>query len=153
MITTADIIRPAHINLEVKAASDEEAVFQVASLLKEDERVADWNQFYSNLTSRDSSLASGMDFEIRIPHARTGAVKGMVMSIGRYMSVASPELAKGKVHYIFVIGVPAALAGDYLRVIGAIARVLKDHKTEQQLRIATEPAEFLAILSSGEMSL
>jgi len=131
---------------------EEEAIFHVASLLKDDRRVNDWNVFYASLNSKNSRIAEEPGFEICIPHARTSAVKEMVMSVGRSMPASSPVGATAKTQYIFVIGLPAALAADYLRVIGAIARVFKDARVEAQLRSAAQPEEFLAILASGEMS-
>ena len=151
MITIADILQPRGIDLDLKPTTPQEAVFQVASLLKDDERVADWTAFYNGLASRNPCIAANEEFEICIPHARTNAVSSMVMSAGRSTAGILFAGAQAKVHYIFVIGVPAALAADYLRIIGALARIFKDPTVE--LNATTTTGEFLRILSSMEMKL
>ena len=79
----------------------------------------------------------------------------MVMSVGRNIipTAASGEYLAPTVQYTFVIGVPITLASDYLRIIGALARIFKDPATEARLRIATTPGEFLAVLVKKEMLL
>jgi len=90
-----------------------------------------------------------------IPHIRTNSIKMMVMGVGR--SEIEPESAAPNktptVQYTFVIGVPNAMASDYLRIIGALARIFKDKATEAQLRATKRPEEFLAILTHKEMVL
>ena len=129
----------------------EEAIYQVASLLREDERVNDWNAFYEGLKSKDPCVAVAADMQICIPHTRTNAVNSMVMSVGRSDAGIREGENAGVLHFIFVIGVPVALAADYLRIIGALARIFKNRSTEKRLREASRADEFLGILAEAEM--
>jgi mannitol/fructose-specific phosphotransferase system IIA component (Ntr-type) len=153
MMTIADILHPRHIDLDLKPTMQQEAVFQVAAMLKDDERVLDWNVFYGGLTTKNPCIAAGNDVEICIPHSRTSAVASMVMSVGR--SVGGVQFAgpKANIHYIFVIGVPAALAADYLRIIGALARIFRNPEAEKSIRAAKTAADFLAIVTQTEVKL
>ncbi len=151
VITIADILNPKHVTLDLKATSQEEAVFQVAELLKADERVLDWGDFYDALKAKSPCLEASPEFDVSIPHARTNAVNSMVMSVGRSAEGVSVSKSDHKLHYIFVIGVPVALASDYLRIIGALARILKN--AEKQLRQAATAQEFVSILIENEMAL
>src|SRR5439155_11576496 len=90
---------------------------------------------------------------ICIPHARTNGVSAMVMSVGQSRpGIAFPE-SQGKIHYIFTIGVPVALAADYLRIVGALARIFRDKGAEKELRQAKKGEDFVAILARREMKL
>jgi mannitol/fructose-specific phosphotransferase system IIA component (Ntr-type) len=153
MITIADILRPEAIDLDVKMANQGEAIHHVASLLKEDERVTDWNAFYKGLLTRQPCLAAAGGSEICIPHTRTESVTGMVMSAGRSRNgIVIPD-AEWPIHFIFVIGVPLALAADYLRIIGAMTRIFKDPAAKDLLRQAGKPEQFLQLLASAEMKM
>jgi len=153
MITIADILEPEHIELELKMANQSEAINHVASLLREDARVIDWDAFYKGLLSKQPCLSAAEGTEICIPHTRTEGVTGMVMSAGRSRSgIIVPE-AEWPVHFIFVIGVPVALAADYLRIIGALTRIFKDAAAKDRLRQVQKPEEFLHLLASAEMKL
>jgi mannitol/fructose-specific phosphotransferase system IIA component (Ntr-type) len=153
MITIGNILRPKRMDLTLGAAIQEEAIYRVASLLKDDDRVKDWNAFYSTLIGKNPCVANGNNFEICIPHARTDAVSAMVMAFGRSSLSANCENNGIKVRYIFVIGVPTALAADYLRIIGALARIFKDPLAESSLRQASTVEQLLTILASNEMKL
>ena len=153
MITIADILDVRHVDLNLKQTSQQEAIFSVASMLKDDDRVLEWNQFYGGLKSSHAAVAAEHDFELCIPHTRTNSVSGMVMSAGRTAQGVTFQNSEATIHYIFVIGVPSALAADYLRIIGALARIFKDTGAEKKLRVAKEPTDFLALLSSMEMKL
>lgn len=151
MITIGDILHEGSIDLRLKMLNREEAIYQVASLLREDERVNDWNTFYEGLKSKDPCVAVAADTQICIPHTRTNAVNSMVMSVGRSDGGIQEGEHAGELHFIFVIGVPVALAADYLRIIGALARIFKNRATERRLREAQKPDEFLRILAAAEM--
>jgi mannitol/fructose-specific phosphotransferase system IIA component (Ntr-type) len=153
MITIADILRPEDIDLELKMGNQEEAINHVASLLKEDERVTDWSAFYKGLASKHPCVAAAGGTEICIPHTRTDSVTGMVMSAGRSRKGIVVREAEQPVHFIFVIGVPVALAADYLRIIGALARIFKGPSAKEGLRQAQTAEDFLQMLAAAEMKL
>ena len=152
MITIADILLPAHIDLDVKQTNQQEAVLHVANLLRNDERVLDWTGFYEGLTVRPPTLAAGSDFEICIPHARTNCVASMIMSIGRSTEGIAVPGREMRMHYIFAIGVPTAWAADYLRIVGALARIFKNPQAEAQLRSMDSVEAFVAILREKELA-
>jgi mannitol/fructose-specific phosphotransferase system IIA component (Ntr-type) len=153
MITIADILLPSDIDLDVKMTNRQEAINHVAALLKEDDRVNDWSAFYAGLASKQPCVAAAGGSEICIPHARTDGVSTMVMSAGRSTKGIVIEEAGTRVHFIFVIGVPVALAADYLRIIGALARMFKNPLTKEHLWQAKGPEEFLRLLAEAEMRL
>jgi fructose PTS system EIIBC or EIIC component len=153
MITIADILHPQDIDLGLKSTNQEEAINHVASLLKEDERVKDWSEFYKGLGSKQPCVAASGGTDICIPHTRTDSVTGMVMSVGRSQNGIMVKGVDTPVHFVFVIGVPVALAADYLRIIGALARIFKNGATRDGLRKAENPEEFLQLLAAAEMKL
>jgi PTS system fructose-specific IIC component len=153
MITIADILNPQQIDLDLKMTNQEEAINHVATLLREDERVTDWNAFYRGLLTKQPSMQGAGGSEICIPHTRTDSVTSMVMSAGRSSAGIVVPDAEFPIHFIFVIGVPKALASDYLRIIGAITRIFREPVGKQKMREAKSAEEFLQLLSAAEMKL
>lgn len=153
MITIGDILKPEHIDLDLKMTNQQEAINHVAGFLREDERVTDWNAFYTGLASQQPCLAASGGTEICIPHTRTDNVTGMVMSAGRSASGILVPGEKWPIHFIFVIGVQVALAADYLRIIGAMTRIFRDPVLKEKLRAVPTREEFLQLLTTGEMKL
>ena len=151
MITIDDILRPHHVALDVTASRLEEAILNVASLLRDDERVLDWPGFYDSLKTSSPCLETDSGADICIPHARTDHVSSMVMSVGRLKQGVGSGART--IRYIFVIGVPVALASDYLRIIGALARAVKRKSAERKLAAATTGDAFARILAKAEVEL
>lgn len=155
MITIADILHPENIRLDIEQTSPEELVFNIASLLKNDENVKDWQAFYDGLKLQNSCIFETQGVRLCIPHVRTNSVSMMVMAAGRnaIQAPAPDEYSKPVMQYTFVIGVPIALASDYLRIIGALARIFKKKQTEARLHAASNPADFLDVLVKSEIAI
>src|SRR6476659_8685223 len=84
VITFSEALATGGVALDVRAATAQDAVEKVATLLRNDPRVLDWEVVYSSLANAVTCLVEdGADFGVCIPHARTNAVTAMVMSAGR----------------------------------------------------------------------
>jgi mannitol/fructose-specific phosphotransferase system IIA component (Ntr-type) len=153
MITIADILLPHCVDLNLAQDTQEAAILHTIDLLRGDERVIDSQALLKAVLARDPGIAGGQAFDICIPHARTNAVESMVMAAGRSVAGIPRSGGGSRIHYIFVIGVPVQMASDYLRIIGALARIFRDEETEQQLRAAATVGEFVGILQRKEMAL
>ncbi len=152
MLRITDILTPRQVVLELASTTADAAVVEVAQRLRLDPRVPDWGQFVEALKVGNSCVTNENGYGIAIPHARTQHVSSMVMAAGRSRGgIHFPE-AGVRVHYLFVIGVPGALAQDYLRLIGALARTFRSPKSEAKLREVTTPEEFIRLLSASEVA-
>jgi mannitol/fructose-specific phosphotransferase system IIA component (Ntr-type) len=154
MITIEDTLATDRIALGLAAADHHEAIGLVADLLQNVSEVLHWPVLFEGMRKSWPCLAGeDGDFAICLPHARTDAVSSMVMSIGRFdRGVPFPDCAQ-PVRYLFCIGVPKAMANDYLRIVGLLVRILRDKAAEADLRTAETPGKFLAGLSALETKL
>lgn len=153
MINIADILSPKDILLDLKAGTQAQAIAKIAELLEDDERVTDWNRFYDGVLAGASCMDNERGSGICIAHVRTNAVDEMVMAAGRSVEGIQFEQAGMRIHLVFVIGVPAALASDYLRIIGALARIFRADSGEQALLTAATREEFLERLCDLEIEM
>lgn len=154
MITFADLLQPELVQLHPKAQTRDAAIREIASLLDGSVLVLDGEEMFERMkASAPCIMEQGADFCLCIPHARTSAVTAMVMSIGRWdRGLVIPGVEK-PVRYLFCIAVPPELATDYLRIIGLIARIAKDPRTEQQIYSAETAEDFIATMTRLEAKL
>lgn len=154
MITIADLLTPDRVALQVRATDAHASIEEVAALVRKDPAVLDWNALLAGVRASAPCLPEdGGGFALCIPHTRGDCVNAMVMSVARAEpGIAFPEVA-WPVRYLFCIATPRALAADYLRIVGLLARVFKDRATEAQLRAAPTAAEFIELLSRCESRL
>lgn len=153
MIFIEDILQPKAVVLDIAAGTAGSAVLEVAQRLRTETKVRDWNALFQALTYENSCMANEQGYGICIPHARTHHVSSMVMAAGRSRQGLWFDKAQMQVHYIFVIGVPVALGADYLRIIGALARVFRRPGSEEALREVETVQGFIELLSQSEQAL
>ena len=154
MITLADILPAVHVTLDVVATTPREAIDEVAALVKKAPGVDDWDALLAGVHAAAPCLpepAGG--FSLCLPHTRGACVSTMVMSVGRSAAGVTFPGVEQPVRYFFCIAVPHALAADYLRIVGLLARVFKNPAAESELRAAETPADFIALLSRREAKL
>ena len=150
MITITDILRPEHVTLDVQARTAEAAIGEVAAPLRTDERVLDWETVLAGFYKVAPCLPASPQFAICIPHTRTDRLTSLAMSVGRSTAGITFPGTAVPVRYIFCIGVQLALAADYLRIVGLLARIVKDPASEERLHLATTGTEFVHALSKLE---
>jgi mannitol/fructose-specific phosphotransferase system IIA component (Ntr-type) len=141
----AQLLQPARIDLDVAATEKHEAILEVASLLERDPDMLDFECFRRELTAREQLRSTAAGYGVAFPHARTDAVREIVIAVGR--SAAGIRFGDELVHFIFVIGTPREKAPDYLVAVGTLARLLRVEKTRAALAKAPTPEAFIGILN------
>ncbi len=154
MITIGDTLLPEHVMLNLSAATPEEAISKVTSLLRQDQRILNWTEFEKEMRAHPPCRVAGAaDFGICVPHARTEAVSGMVMSAGRFVVPVLFQECPKPVRYIFCLGIPKTMAADYLRIAGSLMRIFTDPETEGILAQTKSREEFITALEHLEVKL
>ena len=153
MTPIGDILQPDHVNLSLSAAGKTDAVEEVLSKLNGDVRVKDFAAFRKSVIGRNAAAISESHCGICIAHGRTESVSGLVMAAGRSSAGFSCREVSDPVHLVFVTGIPGAFNAEYLRILGAIARICRDKHQLDRLMSAKTAGEFIALLSAGEVKL
>ncbi len=138
----------ASARLELTNQEKSAAIEEIVKLLKQDNRVTNWNEFFQLITSISMPLLK-VDEEnaVAIYHVRTNSVQDLVMAAGRSIRGISFQESHQLVRLIIVIGIPHALNQEYLRVLGSLARSLKEPSLFNQLLTTENIDKFIDILS------
>lgn len=153
MIPISEILTSSHINLALSAGDQVGGVTEVLSKLKGDPRVLDWDTLAKAVIGRNAPAISCGPCGICIAHGRTNAVQSLVMAAGRSAEGLSSPNVKERVRLVFVAGIPAAFQSEYLRIVGAIARLCHDKALLNELLSVQDPEKFVGLLSSAEAKL
>ncbi len=149
----ADVLDPEHVNLAVAAADKATAVDAVLAKLNGDPRVLDFDSLVRAVHERDAPAMSENGCGICIAHGRTDAAHSLVLAAGRLTQGFRSPGIKEPVRLVFVAAIPATFDNEYLRAIGAVARICCDPAQLGCLLAAKTPAEFVQILEAGEIRL
>ncbi len=147
------LLSPARIALRVSSTKRTAALNEVAKLLMGHPDVANYDGFYDELLARDRLDTTCLGNAIALPHARTEHVKQIVLAVGR-SEAGIPFDANGEiVKLFFVLGTPKSKPGDYLAVVSALCKLLRDPADRASFLAADTPEAFIAALSAVEKKL
>lgn len=144
MLTIGDILHPEHIILNCEASTYGDAIGKIHQRLTQDKRVRDAPGFLEAIRKREGQGSTIIGNGLAIPHARTDTVSGMIMGVGRLNPPICDDMSEIK--FVFLAGVPTALASDYLRILGAITRIFKNPSNVKTLAEIPKQDAFLQAL-------
>lgn len=139
-------LKKDNISLNLQAKTKEEAITELAQLLKEEKDVVSFDRFLLAVFAREKLTTTGIGYEIAVPHARTDAVDDIVIAFGRSPSGIDFHSWDGKpVKLVFLIGTPAnKKLSAYLKVLGHLSRLLKREDFRGSLLGAATAEEILS---------
>jgi len=150
------LLAPARIALSLRSIERTAALHEVANLVATHPDVANFDGFYRELLARDRLETTCIGHSIALPHARTEHVRSIVLSVGRSDAGIPFENTHGgtdSVRLLFMIGTPKNKPGDYLAIVSALCKLLKDLSHRDALLAATTPEEFIQVIAAAEQKL
>ena len=150
-VKVAALLRPETINLNLQARDKVGVLREVASLLSQSQRVANFEVFLDEILERERISSTALAYDVAIPHARTDQCNEILLAVGR--SVAGVDFGvpnSQPVRLVFLIGTPKRMVTEYLRVVGNLARLLRQDALRAQLLTAPDAASFIQLLDVAE---
>ena len=147
----AFLLRPDRINLNVHATQKAAALREVAELLGRGQCVTDFDAFFQEILERERVSNTALGHDVAIPNARTEQCSEILIAVGRNNGGIDFEAKDGQpVRLIFLIGTPKQMVTDYLRVVGNLARLLRQDDLRQRLLDAPDADTFIKIIEQTE---
>ena len=100
---------------------------------------------------REAVLSTGIGFGVAIPHARSSAVRELSVVCGLSSEPVPFDSIDGEpVRLFFLIVGPESSAGQHVKLLSRIARLVRRDNLRQQLCEAGTPQEFYTALLDAE---
>jgi fructose-specific phosphotransferase system IIA component len=147
----ASLLSPETIQLELQNTQKVPALREVAELLAQSKCVGDFEAFFNEILQRERVSNTALGHDVAIPHARTDQCSDILIAVGRSRQGIDFEAKDGNpVRLIFLIGTPKQMVTDYLRVVGTLARLLRQDDLRHRLLDAPDAAAFIKIIEAAE---
>jgi mannitol/fructose-specific phosphotransferase system IIA component (Ntr-type) len=105
------------------------------------------------IEERENVLSTGIGFGVAIPHARSSAVRELSVVCGLSpVPVPYDSIDGDPVRLFFLIVAPEAAAGQHVKILSRIARLVRKENIRQQLCQADTADRFYAALLDAEAS-
>jgi fructose-specific phosphotransferase system IIA component len=139
------------ISFELKEESKNEVISELVDLASKSKLVKDGSELLKDILEREKLVTTGVGYGVAFPHAKSKAVKGIVIAFGRSKKgVDFDSMDKKPVHLFFLIAAPEDAIGAHLNVMARLSYLMKSEKNRDKLMKSKSPKELLEILDSVE---
>lgn len=147
----SNFLKPESIIMEIRSREKIAAIKELVNHMVANKFVDDGEKFRNALAKRENLESTGIGDGIAIPHARTNAVRDLILAFARSPEGVDFSSIDGKPsHLIFLIASPDSKKSEYILALAKISRLLRKKPVREQLRNANNPDEILNIIKNNE---
>ncbi len=145
------ILKPELINADLSAKSRDEALAEMVETVIRSGVEMNKSSIVDILKQREQLGSTGIGEGIAIPHGKTAAVNRIIVAFGRSTEGISYDALDGKpVHLLFLLLAPENSAGQHLKILAKISRMLKEADFRQKLLDASSQMDLHEIILAQE---
>ncbi|MEL4357646.1 MULTISPECIES: PTS sugar transporter subunit IIA [unclassified Luteococcus] len=149
MTRLLDLLDLRSMDLRLTATTKQEAITQMVELMARSGVVCDAPTYLEAVLARESEGTTGLGDDVAIPHAKSDGVLRPAVAFARAPQGIDWGASDGSLtRLVFLIGVPAAQAGDeHLRILAMLARKLVNGQFRTSLLEAADEQQVREILA------
>ena len=133
----------------LKAGGKNDVIAELVNLVSSSNMVKDTEQLLKDVIDRENLVTTGVGYGVAFPHAKTRAVKGIVIAFGRSeQGIEFDAMDHKRVHLFFLIAAPEDAIGAHLNVMARLSYLMKSEKNRQKLMDASSPGDVLALIDN-----
>jgi fructose-specific phosphotransferase system IIA component len=146
-----DFLDAKAVKPRLESKTKDEVLGELTDLLEKTGKVTDREEFLRVIREREELGSTGIGYNIAIPHARSTGIKALTGAFAiSKEGIDFDALDKEPVYLFFVLAAPKNAAGDYLKALATISRLLRNRKSRQALMKASTVQEILKIIQEQE---
>lgn len=139
------------ISFELKAETKEEVIKELVDLASKSKLVKDADQLLKDIQEREKLVTTGVGYGVAFPHAKSKAVRGIIIAFGRpKQGIEFNSMDKKPVYLFFLIAAPEDAIGAHLNVMARLSYLMKSEKNRDKLMKTKSPKDLLEMLDSVE---
>lgn len=146
-----DMLKREFVLEQLKAGNKRDALAELAGVFAQGRIKVDSEAMLHVLLERERLGSTGIGDGIAIPHGKLPGLEEMVVSFGRSREGIAFEAMDGKpVHLFFLLMAPENSAGQHLKALAKISRMLKDANFRKSLLEAKMHEELFRIIAEKD---
>lgn len=143
----ADMLRREFVLEQLKAEKKKDVLAELAGVFAQGRMNVDSEAMLHVLLERERLGSTGIGDGIAIPHGKLPGHDEMMVSFGRSLEGIAFDAMDGKpVHLFFLLMAPENSAGQHLKALAKISRMLKDPSFRKNLLEAKNHEELYRII-------
>jgi mannitol/fructose-specific phosphotransferase system IIA component (Ntr-type) len=151
-VLLTELLKPDRVVLPLAARDKSAAIAELTRYLVDCSGGA-YADVLGAVEEREAVLSTGIGFGVAIPHARSPAVKELTLVCGvSPVPVPYDSIDGEPVRLFFLIVGPESSAGQHVKILSRIARLVRRENVREKLCEARTPSEFYKVLLDAEAS-
>lgn len=145
----SNLIQEDLMSFDLAAEDKNHVMKELVELVAGSALVRDKELLLEDVVKREKLVTTGVGWGVAFPHAKTRAMKGIVIAFGRSVKGIPFEAMDGKpVNLFFLIAAPEDTIGAHLNVMARLSFLMKSPQNRERLNAARNPAEVMEVLDS-----
>ena len=146
-----ELLRKEYILEQLKAKNKEEVLAELAGVFARGAIKFDSGAMLRALLEREKLGSTGIGDGIAIPHGKFAGLKEILVAFGRSRAGIAFAALDGKpVHLFFLLMAPENSAGQHLKVLAKISRMLKDGAFRKRLLEARMHDDLVRVITEKD---
>lgn len=146
-----ELLRKEFILEDLKAVGKREVLAELAGAFAKGEARFDLQEMLHVLLEREKLGSTGIGDGIAIPHGKLAGLEEIMVAFGRSQAGIDFDTMDGKpAHLFFLLMAPEESAGQHLKALAKISRMLKDADFRKRLLEAKGREELLGVFSEKD---
>lgn len=147
----SDLLTPDHIRIPLAATTKGGVLRElVEAAVSGNGHTAE--EVLGAILQREREFPTGIGYGVAVPHGRTPALSGLVTVAGTTPAPVPYETVDGEpVRLFFLLAGPESTAGDHVKVLSRISRLVRREPIRARLLAARSPEEFHRALCDAEV--
>jgi PTS system nitrogen regulatory IIA component len=147
----SEILRPDMVWPELAAKTKPEVISELADRIAEAEKSLDKKQIAQILMERERLGSTGIQDGIAIPHGKVPGLGRIIIACGRSESGIDFEAHDQKpTNLFFVLLAPESAAGQHLKALARLSRLLKDAEFRGRLMKSKDAKEMFGAIAEED---
>lgn len=148
-----ELLVPERIKIPLVARTKDALLRELVELVGDMAPVRDKDEVLRAVQEREQVLSTGIGNGVAIPHGKSSSVAELVLAAGVAREGVDFEALDGRpVQLFFLLVGPESAAGQHVKTLSRISRLLRSESFRQRLVAAATPQQFYSILAEAEVS-
>ena len=149
----SELLPPERIRIPLQAKSKDDLLDELVGILQANGEAGDAGEVLRAVREREAVLSTGIGSGVAIPHGKSPEVSSLCMAAGVTAEPVDFEALDGRpVNLLFLLVGPDSAAGEHVKALSRISRLVRSDSFRTRLATASSPEEFHAILAEAEQS-
>jgi PTS system nitrogen regulatory IIA component len=146
----ADILTPQRIVL-LETKTKKEALERLIEVIAAHPAVKDKDKFAEGIFRREQLMSTGIGLGVAVPHVRLETIRELIMAVGiSKTDIEDYDSLDGRpVRILFMVAAGKNQHVQYIKILGAISRLIKEEKMRNSLLDAPDPQAVYNLLTTG----